>query len=302
MSLHLTTLEVMHDQLRRRRTYAEVIVAILQSFGSTQKLLRAGDALDDDFDLSDEGGSGSGEEGSDDEEDEDEEQQGGVSALQARRMRRAAGNDPLQQQFRATAAALLAKHGLGRGQGAAGGDDEDADEEDAEGGGEDGSDEDEEDVSGGEDGAAEEGDSEGGEEGAADGADVGGGLEGEHDDIGEGRRQQPAAVAEAWERKASGRAASASGRRHAGEPDQAELPYAIVAPGGYEEFAALVRGRSAEELGEAVRRIRACNAAALGGDNRRKLQARCSPCHLSSLLLSGGPGLPRVRMDVPGWM
>lgn len=64
----------------------------------------AGDALDDNFDFSDEDEGSGSEEG-----DEDEE---GVSRLDARRKQRASGKDELQQRFKAESAALLEKYGI----------------------------------------------------------------------------------------------------------------------------------------------------------------------------------------------
>lgn len=78
-------------------------------------------------------------------------------------------------------------------------------------------------------------------------------------------RQEPSVVDSG--RQKAGQLASTSGR-----PRQDDLPYTIAAPGSYEEFARLVEGRPALELSLAVQRIRACNAVALGSENRRKLQ------------------------------
>ncbi len=64
---------------------------------------------------------------------------------------------------------------------------------------------------------------------------------------------------------APGQAASTSG-----VPE--ELPYTIAAPENYEDFAALVAGRSAADLSAAIQRITACNSLALASDNRLKLQ------------------------------
>ncbi len=68
----------------------------------------AGDALEDEFELS--GGSGS-------EEEDDEDDEGGAggrlpSGLEARRAERAAGDHPLQRSFREASAVLLAKYGV----------------------------------------------------------------------------------------------------------------------------------------------------------------------------------------------
>lgn len=85
---------------------------------------------------------------------------------------------------------------------------------------------------------------------------------------------------EAGGRVASGLTASTSRGAAAGE-----LPYTLEAPSSYEEFAALVGGRPADELGLAVQRIRVCSAVALTSGNRKKMQvishASCSSsnCH-----------------------
>ncbi len=87
-------------------------------------------------------------------------------------------------------------------------------------------------------------------------------------------------VKEAGGRVASGLTASTSRGPAAGE-----LPFTLEAPSSYEEFAALVGGRPADELGLAVQRIRVCSAVALASGNRKKLQvtshASCSSsnCH-----------------------
>lgn len=65
----------------------------------------AGDALEENFELSDEGeGSGS--------EEEDIEREQGLSKLEARRREQAKGDDELQLRFKAESAALLKKYGL----------------------------------------------------------------------------------------------------------------------------------------------------------------------------------------------
>lgn len=84
------------------------------------------------------------------------------------------------------------------------------------------------------------------------------------------------------QRRASGAAATSSAAPDpAADPAAdpaveaaAALPFTLGLPGSYEEFAALVAGRPAEELGAAVGRIRACNAPALLAGGRRRLQAR----------------------------
>ena len=89
-------------------------------------------------------------------------------------------------------------------------------------------------------------------------------------------------------RAASGQAASTS------EVSE-ELPYTIAAPESYEEFAALVAGRSAADLSAAIQRIMACNSLALASDNRRKLQVRLPErpqsfaCRLLMWKIDGSP-------------
>ncbi len=63
----------------------------------------AGDALDDEFEFSEE------DEGSEEEEEGEEEE---LSRLDARRKQRASGGDELQQRFKAESAALLEKYGI----------------------------------------------------------------------------------------------------------------------------------------------------------------------------------------------
>ena len=95
-------------------------------------------------------------------------------------------------------------------------------------------------------------------------------------------------------RTATGLTATTSGaaRGAAAGVAAGELPFTLEAPGSYEEFAALVAGRPAEELGLAVQRIRVCSAAALATGNRKKMQVTShdalspgQPHILSSLLV-----------------
>lgn len=51
-----------------------------------------------------------------------------------------------------------------------------------------------------------------------------------------------------------------------------ELPFKINAPGSMEELYALFQDRSNEDIIEAIRRIRICNAIALAAENRKKMQ------------------------------
>ena len=90
--------------------------------------LSAGDALEDDFELDSDPGSGpsdasdeegSGAESAGDESAEDDSADEDAAplkhmkgTLQERRQARAAGKHPLQHSFRAAAASLLAKHGI----------------------------------------------------------------------------------------------------------------------------------------------------------------------------------------------
>lgn len=82
----------------------------------------------------------------------------------------------------------------------------------------------------------------------------------------------------------SGQAATTTGRAALGGPGgaagggQEDLPFMLQAPGSYEEFAALVEGRSAEQLSLAMQRIRTCNAIAFASENRRKMQV-LNPIH-----------------------
>lgn len=51
-----------------------------------------------------------------------------------------------------------------------------------------------------------------------------------------------------------------------------ELPFKINAPGTIEELCELFQERSNEDIIEAIRRIRICNAIALAAENRKKMQ------------------------------
>ena len=51
-----------------------------------------------------------------------------------------------------------------------------------------------------------------------------------------------------------------------------ELPFVLPVPDSAAEFAALVHGRSAAELAEAISRIRKCNHPNLATGNRERLQ------------------------------
>ena len=283
-----------------------------------------GDALEDDFELSDGSGAGSDDDGGPGGSDEEGSQDGAGGhmtagmPLQARQAARAAGAHPLQQSLRAASAALLRKHGAaGAAAGAAaepesgsGGegeeDEEEASDEEEAGGFEEGVSEEESEE---EESDESEGDEEEVEEpGQTAAAGAGGGLGGsaagtatpsgrraaaagaggsaeaesseeeEEEEDGEPGSEQQQKEREVHARRASSHAASTAGKGvKAGsdpsrEPDAAALPYTLGLPASYEEFAALVAGRSATELGAAVARIRACNAPALLSDGRRRLQ------------------------------
>jgi nucleolar protein 14 len=220
-----------------------------------------GDALDDDFDLSDE------DEGEEDEGEEGDE--GGdagdpLSALDARRRARAGGDHPLQAAFREQAARLAAKYGVEVAGGSGSGSEDE---------GEEGEDEDEE--------GEEEGES-GSGEGEEDGGS--GGEEEEDEEAGgssSGSEEEEADAAAARQRAGKDAAAAPpkarSGAAAAPPPLEGplDLPFTIPVPQRYEAFAALVGGRPPEELALAISRIRAFNAAALATDNKRQLQVRC---------------------------
>lgn len=61
------------------------------------------------------------------------------------------------------------------------------------------------------------------------------------------------------------------------------LPYVIDAPKSLEELSLLLNNRSDDEVVEAVRRIRKCNAIRLSADNRKKMQA-CLILYMKTLL------------------
>jgi hypothetical protein len=72
-------------------------------------------------------------------------------------------------------------------------------------------------------------------------------------------------------------AAAAKPQQKQKQPEQQldgplDLSYTPPVPDSYAEFAALVGGRPAAQLQLAVQRIRVYNAAALGTNNKRKLQ------------------------------
>lgn len=69
-------------------------------------IIHAGDALDDNFDLS--GDDEDDEEGSEEEEESDIE----LDATDAKRAAQASGSHPLQESFRAAASELLKKYGV----------------------------------------------------------------------------------------------------------------------------------------------------------------------------------------------
>ena len=331
MALHFVPHDVVHGFERPTTDLCSLALhsALLCPYKLLSNLLGCpGDALEDDFELSDGSGAGSDDDsgpgGSDDEGGQDG---GGNRAtagmpLQARQAARAAGAHPLQQSLRAASAALLRKHGAAGAaaepESGSGGEDE----EDEEGSGE----EDASEEAGSEEAGVseeglfekdekeeesneEEGDDEEAEEPgqtAAAGAEVkpggsaagtakpsgsraaaagaggheeaGSSEEEEEEENAEQSSEQEQKERELQARRASSHAASTAGKdvKAGSDPskgtDVAALPYTLGLPASYEEFAALVAGRSAAELGAAVARIRACNAPALLSDGRRRLQ------------------------------
>ena len=113
--------------------------------------------------------------------------------------------------------------------------------------------------------------------------------EGEEEQEQEQGSEQEQKERELHARRASSHAATTAGKDTklesdpSRDPDAAALPYTLGLPASYEEFAALVAGRSATELGAAVARIRACNAAALLSDGRRRLQVPHICTHTATL-------------------
>ncbi|CAI5473376.1 unnamed protein product [Closterium sp. Yama58-4] len=71
-----------------------------------------------------------------------------------------------------------------------------------------------------------------------------------------------------------------------------ELPYVIEAPQQLKDLQRLLEGRAAAEVGVAIARIRACNAAHLSPDNKRKMQIFYNVLlqYFASLASDGGGG------------
>lgn len=165
----------------------------------------------------------------------------------------------MQDSFRAEAAKLLAKYNIASGKPSS----KQSESED-------------------EDGEMEEGESGEGEEGESD--DEGGEGESGMEDEGDEGEEDEADVEEPHPSKkpktAATKSPSASAARQpvpvvdalAVAAASRELPFTLPIPASYEKFAALVAGRSPQELTLAIQRIRVCNAPALAADSKRKLQ------------------------------
>ncbi|GIL50075.1 hypothetical protein Vafri_6396 [Volvox africanus] len=239
----------------------------------------SGDSLGDDYDS----------EGEDDEDENDDEEAvdangyaagaAEVSDLDRRRMKAAAGNHPLQESFRAAAAALAKKYGVeapknpyldeGEEEG-----EEDGDEEE----GEDEEEEEDEGASGGGSSSSGEGETEEDEDAEEEQLEQrrnpahppstsrpGHGSSG-GDPMAKARG---VAAAEARSKKGTGPGSAVAAKPLDGPMD---LPYTIPVPSSYNEFATLVNGRPAEDLHTAISRIRAFNAVTLAADSKRKMQ------------------------------
>mmetsp|Transcript_6537 Transcript_6537/g.18229 ORF Transcript_6537/g.18229 Transcript_6537/m.18229 type:complete len:933 (-) Transcript_6537:161-2959(-) len=245
------------------------------------RLAASGDA--DDFDLQ----SASESEGDDEPGSDDVDFS---SALEARRQKQAAGDHELQQNFRLASAQLLMKYGIKpTGKTAEEllsdadseeGDEEDGEEEDAE-----------EEVEGKDDDSSGEEDSEAEESDAEDAADEKLVTKSTRVDTVSERKNKEAP---SLEPQTLSHQKGAPG----GDSPCPDLPYTIKAPGSYQDFGALVHGRSAEELEAIVSRIRVTNALALSQDNRRKLQVLYGILVQHFVILAGQSPLPLQQMDV----
>lgn len=257
-----------------------------------------GDALGENYALSDGDGGDSDSEGA----DSQGEDGGGTAAnaLEARRQAAAAGGHPLQQAFREAAARLAAKHGVEvpvtqRGEGDSDSEDEgETDSEDAEGAEEEGGSSDDAAEEGGEEAAvggswkrakaAAAAEREGEEEEEQGIAGSSGSEEGESGDEGSDSEQQkgeeqeeeaaphPTKALKRQQQAAAGSKPAAAAAAAAELEGPLDLSFTPAVPESYQEFAALVGGRPAEQLGLAIQRIRTFNAAALATDSKRKLQ------------------------------
>ncbi|KXZ52129.1 hypothetical protein GPECTOR_10g758 [Gonium pectorale] len=250
---------------------------------------QSGDALGDDFDSE---GAGDSEEADEGEDEEGGKGGGGPSALDERRMRAAAGDHPLQESFRAAAAALAAKYGVAAPQNPylqeEGEDDEEEEGEEGE------SDEDEE-GEGAESGSGEG--EEAGVSGSGGGEDEEEEGEGGSEDEDEDEQGSAANGAKAAAPQPK-RAATAAASPAAPLDGPLDLPYTISLPSSYADFAALVRGRPSDQLAAAISRIRAFNAVALATDNKRKLQEFFGVLVQHFAMLAGQSPPPAAALDV----
>lgn len=212
---------------------------------------------------------------------------------------------PPQEAFRDQARALLEKHGIiapgskkGKKAAAAGSDEELSGSESGSEASEDGSELGSDEFEGGSsDEEAAGGSGSGGSDAEAgsqeeEAAGSSGGEEDEQDAEEEDHPTKRQRQQQQQERQQSQQGASTSGRTAAaaGGGGKAlegplDLPFTIPVPESYEEFAALVGGRPAEQLRLAVQRIQAFNAAALATEHKRKLQVR-RRCGCRAVLLS----------------
>jgi nucleolar protein 14 len=228
-----------------------------------------GDALGENFDLTD-----GGEESSDDGSD-DGAAVTAANALEARRQAAAAGDHRLQQAFRDAAARLAAKHGVEVPQQ---GDSEDESEDEGEDEGEDGSE--------GEGGEGSEGGSDaelGSEQQEGPGSEEGGksseqqeSESADADDEGQQQQQEAPHPTKALKQQQQQRQQleRPSGKAAAVELEgPLDLSFTPAVPETYQAFEALVGGRPVGQLLLAIQRIRTFNKAALATDSKRKLQA-----------------------------
>ncbi|GLC45018.1 hypothetical protein PLESTB_001743300 [Pleodorina starrii] len=265
--------------------------------GKRRREMQSGDALGDDYDS--EGSEGDDDDNEGAEEDEGEEGDGGgISELDQRRMKAAAGNHPLQETFRAAAAALAKKYGVEAPvnpfleEGEEEDEDEEGEEEEGESGSGDGEEEEEE----GEDDDNDEEEEVSEEEQLEQRRNPAHPPSTSRPGDGEGN----AAAAAAGKKKAPAAAAAVAVAAKAGKPLEGplDLPYTIPLPSSYNEFAALVNGRPAEDLATAIGRIRAFNAVALATDNKRKMQELYGILVQHFALEAGKSPLPVPSLDV----
>ncbi|KAK9815549.1 hypothetical protein WJX72_005610 [[Myrmecia] bisecta] len=99
-----------------------------------------------------------------------------------------------------------------------------------------------------------------------------------------------------WDEDASG--SEEESRSESGDASlSADIAYVLPAPDSYPEFAAVVEGRSAQDLKLIVQRIRACNAVALATDNRRKMQVLYGLLVQHFVMLADSSPLPTAHLD-----